>query len=413
MTSIETCGYNADDAKVWTSETCLVNMSVYADGKVASHHTDKSTVNKISVNWYDGAPDVKACPDGCVSGTDSCTCPTRIEVQAVFDRLPLPSELSQLKIGAFKPHMACSSCGDVKAFSPSGSIDEKTIFEYENTFYRNIRSVVFVGEKSFRNPPVIGADDALSRRSAVFEIQSLLEHLVNHPNTAPFIAYRLIQRFVTSSPSSQYVHAVATAFKTGQYARTYSGKYGDLGATIAAVLLHPEARESNEGKMREPLIKLVHFLRAMEFEDRDQRSLLFEQIQEKIGQEPFASPTVFNFYMSDYELPSGEIAPEFQIFDPATAVNFLNGMFSLIDHQGVTDCENGFGIEKDRVSKCSLSDSFKLPLSASTALSELDLLLTGSRLTNHTKEAVQQHSTNQNGDVKAVQDRFQRGLPSM
>ncbi|CAK9033375.1 Ribulose bisphosphate carboxylase, partial [Durusdinium trenchii] len=160
----------------------------------------------------------------------------------------------------------------------------------------------------------------------------------------------------------------------------------------------------NEGAFREPLIKLVHFLRAMEFEDPEKRTLLFEEVIEKIGQEPFASPTVFNFYMPDYELPSGQVAPEFQIFDPATAVNLLNGMFSLIDHQGVTECKHGLGVKKDRTTNCELQDSFKLPLSASTALSELDLLLTGGRMTNHTKEAVMQHSKNQNDDVKAVQE---------
>lgn len=404
MTETSKCGYNSEVARVWTTEPCSVNISVHVDGKVASHHSDKSAVNQITVNWYNGPPDVKNCPDGCTSLAESCWCPTRIEIQAVFDRLPTPSELSELKVGAFKPQSSCSVCGEVNAFFEGESFDTKTIFEYQNKFYRNIRSVVLVGDKSFRNPPVVGPDSAFSARSAIFEIESFLEHLVYHPNTAPFISYRLIQRFVTSSPSAEYVQAVATAFRTGRYGRTYSGQYGDLGATIAAILLHPEAREMNEGAFREPLIKLVHFLRAMEFEDPEKRTLLFEEVIEKIGQEPFASPTVFNFYMPDYELPSGQVAPEFQIFDPATAVNLLNGMFSLIDHQGVTECKHGLGVRKDRATNCELQDSFKLPLSASTALSELDLLLTGGRMTNHTKEAVMQHSKNQNDDVKAVQD---------
>ncbi|CAK9084260.1 unnamed protein product [Durusdinium trenchii] len=381
-----------------------VNISVHVDGKVASHHTDKSAVNQITVNWYNGPPDVKNCPHGCTSLAESCWCPTRTEIQAVFDRLPAPSELSELKVGAFKPQSSCSVCGEVNAFFEGESFDTKTIFEHQNKFYRNIRSVVLVGDKSFRNPPVVGPDSAFSARSAIFEIESLLEHLVYHPNTAPFISYRLIQRFVTSSPSAEYVQAVATAFRTGRYGRTYSGQYGDLGATIAAILLHPEAREMNEGAFREPLIKLVHFLRAMEFEDWEKRTLLFEEVIEKIGQEPFASPTVFNFYMPDYELPSGQVAPEFQIFNSATVVDFLNGMFSLIDHQGVTECKHGLGVRTGFPTNCKLQDSFKLPLSASTALSELNLLLTGGRVTNHTKEAVMQHSKNQNDDVKAVQE---------
>ena len=320
-----------------------------------------------------------------------------------FDRVPAPTELSELKVGAFKPSASCASCGEVKAYF-SGSIDANTIFEYQGKYFRNMRSVVVVGDKSFRNPPVIGADVEHTARSATQEIEALLEHLVYHPNTAPFISHRLIQRFVTSSPSTAYVQSVATAFRTGRYGRSYSGEYGDLGATMAAILLHPEARASQDaGALREPLVKLVHFLRAMEFEDASRRDLLFELFQDRIGQEPFASPTVFNFYMPDYELPSGHIAPEFQIFDSAGLVNFLNGMFSLIDYQGVTDCKYGFGVKVDR---CDAMDSLKLTLSTNStdALNDLDLLLTGSRLTSHVREAVMTYSSTQNGDVKAIQD---------
>ena len=62
-------------------------------------------------------------------------------------------------------------------------------------------------------------------------------------NVAPFIAYRLIQRLVTSNPSPRYVEAAAVAFRTGAYANlTFSVQYGDLGATVAAILLDREAR---------------------------------------------------------------------------------------------------------------------------------------------------------------------------
>ncbi|CAK9003037.1 STI1-like protein, partial [Durusdinium trenchii] len=116
MTETSKCGYNSEVARVWTTEPCSVNISVHVDGKVASHHSDKSAVNQITVNWYNGPPDVKNCPDGCTSLAESCWCPTRIEIQAVFDRLPTPSELSELKVGAFTPQSSCSVCGEVNAF---------------------------------------------------------------------------------------------------------------------------------------------------------------------------------------------------------------------------------------------------------------------------------------------------------
>ena len=75
-------------------------------------------------------------------------------------------------------------------------------------------------------------------RDAQHETDALLDHLVYHRNTAPFIAHRLIQRLVTSNPSPRYVAAVADAFRTGTSGgRTHSGGYADLGATVSTILL--------------------------------------------------------------------------------------------------------------------------------------------------------------------------------
>ena len=55
--------------------------------------------------------------------------------------------------------------------------------------------------------------------------------------TAPFVVYRLIQRLVTSNPSPRYVTECVNAFRTGTYdGVTYSGEYGDLQATVTAIL---------------------------------------------------------------------------------------------------------------------------------------------------------------------------------
>ena len=119
-------------------------------------------------------------------------------------------ELQQLKIGAFAPTGACASCGDVKAYH-AGVIDEATIFEYQGKYYKNVQSLVHVAGKSFRNPPLFGFTETPSSRSSMWEVESMLEHLVSHPNTPPFIALRLIQRLVSSNPSSGYLSAVAEA----------------------------------------------------------------------------------------------------------------------------------------------------------------------------------------------------------
>ena len=51
------------------------------------------------------------------------------------------------------------------------------------------------------------------RHAAEFETEALLDHLFWHPNVAPFIAHRLIQRLTTSNPSPRYVKAVSEAFR--------------------------------------------------------------------------------------------------------------------------------------------------------------------------------------------------------
>ena len=82
----------------------------------------------------------------------------------------------------------------------------------------------------------------LTARDAIYEVEALLDHLVYHPNTAPFLSKQLIQFRTTSNPSPRYVRAVADAFKTGVHGgHTFSGAYGDLGAAVAATLLDREA----------------------------------------------------------------------------------------------------------------------------------------------------------------------------
>ena len=107
-------------------------------------------------------------------------------------------------------------------------LDAEAVFESDGKFYKNKEVIVVAGDKSagfeFRNPPAFVTLDNPSERDAHAEVASLLDHLFHHSNTAPFISYRLIQRFGMSNPSAAYVEAVARAFKTGQYdGRVYSG----------------------------------------------------------------------------------------------------------------------------------------------------------------------------------------------
>lgn len=156
---------------------------------------------------------------------------------------------------------------------------------------------------AFRNPPVMMTLTDPTQRDAIYETEALFEHIFYHPNIAPFVSYRLIQRLVTSNPSPRYVAAVAAAFRTGEYfGLAFSGKHGDLGATVAAILLDREARsllllsDPTHGHLREPLVKLIHLLRAMEFQIRDAREIELggagASLALQIGQGLFEAPTV-------------------------------------------------------------------------------------------------------------------------
>ena len=149
--------------------------------------------------------------------------------------------------------------------------------------------------------------------------------------------------------------------------RVYGGAYGDLAASVAATLLHPEARDppgAATGALREPLVKVVHALRALEAGE-----VVLQDLAESISQAPYQSPTVFNFYKPDFR-PRGfaHPAPEFEIFTAPSVIGLLNGLLSLVEH-GVSSCDDGFG------ETCPGSR----PGFASDELGEMALLLTGGR----------------------------------
>merc|ERR1712139_566484 len=122
------------------------------------------------------------------------------------------------------------------------------------------------------------------------------------------------------------------------------------------------------GKLREPIIKVVHFFRAMEYSDDQNRQIILENLEEVIGQSMTHSPSVFNFYNPDYtpsRFSTGVVAPEFQIFTAPFAVGFLNGMTSLIDN-GLVKCDGGFGLQGETSaceSSSALSNAGRLSLS--------------------------------------------------
>ena len=94
------------------------------------------------------------------------------------------------------------------------------------------------------------------------DVKIALDTLFNHPNVGPFIGKQLIQRLVTSNPSPAYVGRVAAAFNNNG-----SGVRGDMKAVVQGDPARPGSarrrhRRPSAGKLREPVLRLAHMLRA-------------------------------------------------------------------------------------------------------------------------------------------------------
>lgn len=134
------------------------------------------------------------------------------------------------------------------------------------------------------------------------EILTILESSSrSHP---AFLSLRLLQRFGLSNPSPGLVERVAIAYSEGSYEGIGSGKYGDLGALVAAALLDDESREvvldldPSHGHIREPLVKLLSFFRSMGIAfDMPLRIPSLLSLEGDIGQGSFESPSVFSFFL--------------------------------------------------------------------------------------------------------------------
>jgi uncharacterized protein (DUF1800 family) len=151
------------------------------------------------------------------------------------------------------------------------------------------------------------------------DLRDALDNIAGHPNVAPFISKQLIQKLVTSNPSPAYVQRIVEVFNNDG-----TGRRGNLGAVVRAILLDVEARRdpivgagATDGKTKEPLLRLTQLWRAYGGAAQSGRYVNINA-QGNFGQGPLTAPSVFNFF-SPFFAPTGEIAdrglvaPELQI----------------------------------------------------------------------------------------------------
>ena len=182
------------------------------------------------------------------------------------------------------------------------------------------------------------------------DISDAIDNLFNHPNVGPFISRLLIQRMVKSQPSPAYIARVATTFNDNG-----NGVRGDMKAVVKAILLDDEARNTTfindptHGMLREPFVRYTQLCRAFEAKNVEGENLFYNAAWEqetRLGQYPFASPSVFNFFSPDFK-PLGPleqahvVAPEFQIMTSVTTVNIANLWEDAIFHDELMNVPEG------------------------------------------------------------------------
>ena len=291
-------------------------------------NVDADNTNFFKVAWNGDHPRQtdSTCDSttGCTSiGTD-CLCNITISESPVFSSLPSVSDIkANLRIGGFETDefTLLVSTPEILVFEKNfGGYDKETLFKVdyfgEPVYFKNTLSTVEIddGTFSFRNPVQFLNPALREGRDAQYETDAVLRHYLQHPNLPPFLAKRMIQRFGTSNPSPGFTEAVALAFKRGLYSRDGvefgDRRYGSMEAMVAAIVLHDEARtivldaDPTAGSLREPLLKVVSFLRSMEFSIApDAPALRLLNMQQRIGQMAHSTPNVFSFFLPEYATP--------------------------------------------------------------------------------------------------------------
>ncbi len=236
------------------------------------------------------------------------------------------------------------------------------------------------------------------------DIADALDNIFNHPNVGPFLGKFMIQRLVTSNPSPGYIRRVTDAFNgVGQFGTVR----GDMKSMIKAILLDEEARScfsadnDNYGMLREPFNRYIQLCKSFDLNTASGnfRNAMYT-VYNFIGQKPFYSPSVFNFFQSDFQ-PIGPIqdanrvAPEFQI----TNTQSITGYFNILNEWLMKDQHSDqwaiygepFESYLDDIASFDFSDEVEMARNSELIpqlLDRLNMILAHGKLTQPTIDAI-------------------------
>lgn len=277
---------------------------------------------------------------------------------------------------------------------------------------------VFDEDHSLKEKTFLGQTIAANTYTEA-SIEQALDTIFNHPNVAPFISRQLIQRLVSSNPSPAYIKRVASSFETGYFelpneTRVGAGKRGDLAATTAAILFDQEALNpagEQRGKIREPIIRFTQWARAFNAANIWPEFILplwDTSSATRLGQHPYRSPSVFNFFRPGYAAPGSKtaqnnlVAPELQITNATSIPGYINFMTYFISGaQQNVDIEEveeaieseGLDLDPDDAPNSFLveySNVLNYADNAQALVDYLNLLLSANQLSEQTNDRIVQ-----------------------
>jgi len=213
------------------------------------------------------------------------------------------------------------------------------------------------------------------------DLADALNQIFMHPNIAPFVCRELIQRLVTANPSPGYVYRVVQKFNdNGQ------GVRGDMKAVVKAILTDYEARSTTVlnnigyGHIKEPIVRVTQVMRAFHPVSTS-GYFKMSNTDTALSQSPLKAPTVFNFFEPGYVYPgplanNGLVAPEMEITDETSVVNYANFMYTGIGATGAIGFFQGNDIKLD------LSTEQALVSNPAALVSRLNLLLMANNMSD-------------------------------
>ncbi len=255
---------------------------------------------------------------------------------------------------------------------------------------------------SFHEPgekTIVGDFTIPAGQTGMQDIEMAVNHLFNHQNVGPFIGTRLIQRLVKSNPTPAYVERITNVFNDNG-----NGVRGDLKAVVKAILLDEEARDCfwinhySNGKLKEPIQRYTQYVKGLRAETDVgwfwNQGFVFDYFT---NQFPLHSPTVFNFFLPDYQPNSviadeNLVAPEFQIFNSSTSIGYFNMMYYMAiaeyNNEIPEESLSQLGLLEDYQAHLVIPDLEALALYPDAIVDYLDLVLAHGNMTQETRDVI-------------------------